>query len=269
MNPHDPYRPGRMTPFQARRRWLATLAAGAGSLALAGCDRATADPRIAATLRNAEKLTLSSQRLILDHQPLAREFGERDLSPVFRANGSSMPSSPEYARLLQGKFVDWRLRVEGLVQRPLSLSLAELKAMKVRSQITRHDCVEGWSAIGKWQGVPLSQLLDLAGLKPGARYVIFHCADNLGETADDSGLYYESIDLLDAYHPQTILAYGMNGQDLPVAHGAPLRLRVERQLGYKQAKYVMRVEVADSYAHLNGGKGGFWEDRGYEWYAGI
>ena len=269
MNPDVPFRPGRTTPFQARRRWLTALAAGAGSLALGGCDRATEDPRIAATLRNAEKLTLSSQRLLLDHQPLAREYGERDLSPVFRANGSSMPSSPENARLLQGRVADWRLRVDGLVQRPLSLSLAELKAMKARSQITRHDCVEGWSAIGKWQGVPLSQVLDLAGLKPGARYVIFHCADNLGETADDSGLYYESIDLLDAWHPQTILAYGMNGNDLPVAHGAPLRLRVERQLGYPQAKYVMRVEVADADAHLNGGKGGFWEDRGYEWYAGI
>jgi DMSO/TMAO reductase YedYZ molybdopterin-dependent catalytic subunit len=254
MNPNDPYRPGRMTPFQARRRWLATLAAGAGSLALGGCDRATSDPRIAGLLAKTEKLTLPSQRLILDHQPLAREFGERDLSPVFRANGSSMPAGPEYARLLQGKFADWRLQVDGLVQRPLSLSLAELRAMKARTQITRHDCVEGWSAIGKWQGVPLSQLLDLAGLKPGARYVIFHCADNLGETKDDSGLYYESIDLLDAYHPQTILAYGMNGKDLPVAHGAPLRLR---------------VEVADAYGHVSGGKGGFWEDRGYEWYAGI
>jgi DMSO/TMAO reductase YedYZ molybdopterin-dependent catalytic subunit len=128
--------------------------------------------------------------------------------------------------------------------------------------------VEGWSAIGKWQGVPLSQLLDLAGLKPGARYVIFHCADNLGGDGD-AGLYYESVDLLDAYHPQTILAYGMNGKDLPVAHGAPLRLRVERQLGYKQAKYVTRIEVADSFSQLNGGRGGFWEDRGYEWYAGI
>ncbi|HEY8973676.1 MAG TPA: molybdopterin-binding protein [Burkholderiaceae bacterium] len=269
MNPNVPFRKGRMTPFQSRRRWLTTLAAGAGTLALGGCDRLVEDPRIAGTLAGTEKLTLSSQRLLLDHQPLAREYGERDLSPVFRANGSSMPSSPEYARLLQGRFADWRLQVDGLVQRPLSLSLAELKAMKARSQITRHDCVEGWSAIGKWQGVPLSQVLDLAGLKPGARYVIFHCADNLAGTTDDSGLYYESIDLLDAYHPQTILAYGMNGQDLPVAHGAPLRLRVERQLGYKQAKYVMRVEVADAYAHLNGGKGGFWEDRGYEWYAGI
>jgi DMSO/TMAO reductase YedYZ molybdopterin-dependent catalytic subunit len=258
-----------MLRFRSRRSWLSAFAAGAGSIALAGCDEAVQNPRIDEIIRSSEALTLRSQRLILNHQPLAREYGERDLSPVFRANGSSMPASKEYAQLLQGKFVDWRLQVDGLVQRPQSLSLAQLKAMKSRTQITRHDCVEGWSAIGKWQGVPLAQVLDLAGLKPGARYVIFHCADNLGETADDTGLYYESIDLLDAYHPQTILAYGMNGKDLPVAHGAPLRLRIERQLGYKQAKYVNRIEVADAYSHLNGGHGGFWEDRGYEWYAGI
>jgi len=269
MNPNVKFTTGAMTPFQARRRWLTAFAAGAGAVAMAGCDKAVNNERIDATLRSAEKLTFASQRLILDHQPLAKEYGERDLSPVFRSNGSAMPAGKEYAQLLQGKFVDYRLKVDGLVQRPLALALPELKAMKTRSQITRHDCVEGWSAIGKWQGVPLSQVLDLAGLKPGARYVIFHCADNLGETADDSGLYYESIDLLDAYHPQTILAYGMNGKDLPVANGAPLRLRVERQLGYKQAKYINRIEVTDAYAHLNGGKGGFWEDRGYEWYAGI
>ena len=268
MNPNVKFKAARVTPFQGRRRWLAGLVAGAGSLALAGCDRAVNNARIDATLRGAERLTYASQRLILDHQPLAKEYGERDLSPVFRANGSTMPDSPEYARLLQGGFVDFRLKVDGLVERPQSLSLAQLKAMAPRTQITRHDCVEGWSAIGKWQGVPLSQLLGLAGAKPGARFVIFHCADNLGGAADD-GLYYESIDLLDAYHPQTILAYGMNGKDLPVAHGAPLRLRVERQLGYKQAKYVNRIEVADAFAHLNGGHGGFWEDRGYEWYAGI
>jgi len=256
-------------PFQSRRRWLTAFAAGAGSLALAGCDRAAQNPRIAATLRSAEKLTLASQRLILDHQPLAKEYGERDLSPVFRANGSSMPDGKEYAALLQDKFAGYQLQVDGLVQRPLALSLAQIKTMKTRSQITRHDCVEGWSAIGKWQGVPLGQILDLAGLKPGARYVVFHCADELEKTPDGSGRYYESIDLLDAYHPQTILAYGMNGKDLPVAHGAPLRLRVERQLGYKQAKYVMRVEVVDAYTRMAGGHGGYWEDRGYEWYAGI
>lgn len=269
IDPTDNGRQARNAAFESRRRWLTRLVAGAGSLALAGCDRAVHDPRIDAVLRSAEKLTIGSQRVLLDHQFLAKEYTERDLSPVFRSNGSSMPAGAQYAALLQGRFVDWRLQVEGLVQRPQSLSLAQIKAMGSRTQITRHDCVEGWSAIGKWQGVPLAQVLDLAGLKPGARYVIFHCADDLGETKDDSGLYYESIDLLDAYHPQTILAYGMNGKDLPVAHGAPLRLRVERQLGYKQAKYVMRIEVADSYSHVVGGRGGFWEDRGYEWYAGI
>jgi DMSO/TMAO reductase YedYZ molybdopterin-dependent catalytic subunit len=269
MNPNLKFRSGATTPFQARRRWLTAFAAGAGTLALAGCDRAVNNARIDATLRSAEKLTFASQRLILDHQPLAKEYGERDLSPVFRANGSSMPAGKAYADLLQGGFADYRLRVDGLVQRPQSLSLPALKALKTRTQITRHDCVEGWSAIGKWQGTLLSQVLDLAGVKPGARYVVFHCMDNLGESADDSGLYYESIDLLDAYHPQTILAWGMNGKDLPVAHGAPLRLRIERQLGYKQAKYIDRIEVVDAYSRLNGGHGGFWEDRGYEWYAGI
>jgi DMSO/TMAO reductase YedYZ molybdopterin-dependent catalytic subunit len=258
-----------MARFRARRRWLGSLVAGAGTLALAGCDRAAHDARIDGVLRSAEKLTMGSQRLILDHQPLAKEYGERDLSPRFRANGSTHPGSAEYQALLRDKFAGYRLQVDGLVRRPLALSLDQLKGMKARQQITRHDCVEGWSAIGKWQGVPLGQVLDLAGLAPGARYAIFHCADHLGGGADAGSLYYESIDLLDAYHPQTILAYGMNGADLPVAHGAPLRLRVERQLGYKQAKYVMRIEVADAYSHLNGGKGGFWEDRGYEWYAGI
>ncbi|MET0381861.1 MAG: molybdopterin-dependent oxidoreductase [Burkholderiaceae bacterium] len=269
MNPIDRTRRAARIAFESRRRWLKAFAAGAGSMALAGCDRAARDPRIDQILRSAEKLTMGSQRALLEHQFLAKEYTERDLSPVFRANGSSMPAGKEYAALLQGKFAGYRLQVDGLVQRPLSLSLAQVKAMKSRTQITRHDCVEGWSAIGKWQGAPLGAILDAAGLRPGARYVIFHCADNLGETRDDSGLYYESIDLLDAYHPQTILAYGMNGRDLPVAHGAPLRLRVERQLGYKQAKYVMRIEVADAYSRMAGGQGGFWEDRGYEWYAGI
>jgi DMSO/TMAO reductase YedYZ molybdopterin-dependent catalytic subunit len=269
MNPNVRFKSGAMTPFQARRRWLTAFAAGAGAVALSGCDRAVQNPRIDAVLRSAEKLTFASQRLILDHQPLAKEYGENDLSPVFRSNGSSMPDSKEYAALLQNRFVDYRLQVDGMVQRPQALSLVDLKAMKSRTQITRHDCVEGWSAIGKWQGVPLSQVLDLAGLKPGARYVVFHCADALEKTLDGTGLYYESIDLLDAYHPQTILAYGMNGRDLPVPNGAPLRLRIERQLGYKQAKYISRIEVTDAYSHMAGGKGGFWEDRGYEWYAGI
>jgi DMSO/TMAO reductase YedYZ molybdopterin-dependent catalytic subunit len=220
-------------------------------------------------LRNTEKLTMSGQRLLLDHRSLAPEYSLADLSPVFRANGTQSPDSEEYQRLLENEFTDWRLQVDGRVQQPLSLSLAELKRLPSRTQIARHDCVEGWSAIGQWQGVALGRVLDLARLKPGARYVVFHCADELEATFDGSGRYYESIDLLDAYHPQTILAYEMNGKDLPVAHGAPLRLRVERQLGYKQAKYLMRIEVVSAFDTLWGGRGGYWEDRGYEWYAGI
>ncbi|HET9067427.1 MAG TPA: molybdopterin-dependent oxidoreductase, partial [Amaricoccus sp.] len=160
-------------------------------------------------------------------------------------------------------------RVDGLVERPQALTLAELKALPVRSQITRHDCVEGWSAIGKWTGTPLGEVLGAAGLRPEARYIVFHCADDFA-----IGLarlpYYESIDLVDAFHPQTILAWGMNDGDLPLGHGAPVRLRVERQLGYKHAKFVMRIEAVASLAGIGQGKGGFWEDTvNYDWYAGI
>ncbi len=257
-----------MTTNFSRRRFLTGLAAGGGALALAGCDRLTQTPAVDTLLGNTEQLTMRAQR-VLGGGRLAREYTEADLSPVFRANGTQMPDSAEYAHLLERGFVDWRLQVDGLVQRPQSLSLADLKRFPSRTQITRHDCVEGWSAIGKWHGVPLGLVLDAAGLKPGARYVVLHCADELEQTLDGSGRYYESIDLLDAYHPQTILAYGMNGKNLPVAHGAPLRLRVERQLGYKHAKYLMRIEVVDAFDALFGGKGGYWEDRGYEWYAGI
>ena len=161
------------------------------------------------------------------------------------------------------------MKIDGLVDRPQAFSLADLKTLPSRTQITRHDCVEGWSAIGKWTGVPLASLLRLAGLKPTARYVVLHCADELEKTLDGSGRYYESIDLIDAVHPQTILAYEMNGEDLSVGHGAPLRLRVERQLGYKQAKYIMRIELVDSFAQIGMGRGGYWEDNGYDWYGGI
>ena len=258
-----------MTQRFSRRRILTGLLSGVGVSMLAGCDRLTQSAGFGHVLRQTEKLTMGSQRLLLDRKTLAQEYNTSDLSPVFRANGTQLPDSEEYARLLEQGFVDWRLQVDGLVNRPLSLSLDQLKRLPARTQITRHDCVEGWSAIGQWQGVPLGRILDLAQLKPGARYVVFHCADELEVTFDGSGRYYESIDLMDAYHPQTILAYGMNGKPLPVAHGAPLRLRVERQLGYKHAKYLMRIEVVSAFDTLWGGRGGYWEDRGYEWYAGI
>jgi DMSO/TMAO reductase YedYZ molybdopterin-dependent catalytic subunit len=201
---------------------------------------------------------------------LAREFSPTLISADFRANGSTNPGDADYVAHLANGFSDWKLVIDGLVERPLTLSLAELRAEPARTQVTRHDCVEGWSDIAKWTGARLGPLLDKAGVKREARYIVFHCADSLGgQHPDGSGRYYESVDLIDAYHPQTLLAYAMNDQPLPVAHGAPVRLRVERQLGYKQAKYVMRLEAVADFAHIHGGKGGFWEDRGYEWYAGI
>jgi DMSO/TMAO reductase YedYZ molybdopterin-dependent catalytic subunit len=253
----------------SRRRLIGAATVGVAGLMLEGCDRLSRAPRFQDAIGRATDLTQASQRLLLGGQPLAKEFSAAQLSPVFRANGSVMPASAAYQSLMEGGFADWRLAVEGLVNRPLQLSLDQLKAMPARTQITRHDCVEGWSAIGGWTGVQLARVLDLAGPLPQARYVVFRCADDLGHTGDDRGLYYESIDFFDAFHPQTILAYAMNGQPLTVAHGAPLRLRVERQLGYKQAKYVMRIQLVDRIDRIGGGKGGFWEDRGYAWYAGI
>jgi DMSO/TMAO reductase YedYZ molybdopterin-dependent catalytic subunit len=188
---------------------------------------------------------------------------------VFKVNGTRMPEGEEYAALREGNFAAWRLRVDGLVAKPLEFSLADLRNLPQRAQITRHDCVEGWSAIGKWQGVRLAIVLARAALLPAARFVVFHCADVLEQTLDGTGQYYESIDLIDAFHPQTILAHSLNDAPLTIGHGAPLRLRVERQLGYKHAKYVMRIELTDRLDGFGRGKGGFWEDRGYEWYAGI
>jgi DMSO/TMAO reductase YedYZ molybdopterin-dependent catalytic subunit len=258
-----------MTPTPDRRGWLKAAAASAGALILGACDRITNSPKGIAILQSAEGLTRRAQRLVIDRKALAREFAPADISSDFKPNGSIDPTDADYVALKAKGFADYRLVVDGLVDHPLSLSLADLRALPSRTQITRHDCVEGWSSIGKWTGARLGPLLDRAGLKKSARYIVFHCGDTLEQTLDGSGQYYESIDLIDAYHPQTILAYAMNDQVLPVAHGAPLRLRVERQLGYKHAKYIMRVEAVDDYRRLGRGNGGFWEDRGYEWYAGI
>jgi DMSO/TMAO reductase YedYZ molybdopterin-dependent catalytic subunit len=258
-----------MTFSITRRRLLIGSAAALGTIGLTGCDDVVQNSNVENVLAMAEKLTIGSQRLLVPNDKLAREFSEADISPIFKPNGTSQPDSEEYARMMENGFADWRLKIDGLEDRPVALSLVDLKRLPSRTQITRHDCVEGWSAIGKWTGTPLGMLLQSAGLKPGARYAVFHCADQLEQTLDGSGTYYESIDLIDAFHPQTILAYQLNGKDLEVAHGAPLRLRVERHLGYKHAKYLMRIEIKDSFAGLWGGKGGFWEDRGYEWYAGI
>ena len=252
-----------------RRRFLNGLVPAAGALALAGCDRLSEAPWFRDVLASSEELTMRVQRFFLSPDSLAREFDEADISPDFRANGTTDPRDAAYRALAANNFADWRLSIGGLVERPAKLSLADLRAMPARTQITRHDCVEGWSSIGKWTGVPLAHVLEQVGLKPDARYIVFTCADNLGRSLDGTGRYYESIDLEDAFHPQTILAHEMNDQVLPIPHGAPLRLRVERQLGYKMAKYLMNIDAVDSLSALGRGNGGYWPDRGYDWYAGI
>ncbi|MGH6986554.1 MAG: molybdopterin-binding protein [Caulobacteraceae bacterium] len=258
-----------MNRVHPSRRGLIATSASLGGLALAGCDRLSASSSVQSFIGGAETVTMASQRLLLSGQPLATEYPPSAISRVFKANGTIMPSSPEYQAMLRDGFASWRLEVGGLVERPVSLSLADLKAMPSRSQITRHDCVEGWSCIGEWTGVQLSRILALAGVAREAKFVLFVCADDLGATLDLPGRYYESIDLFDAFHPQTILAWALNGAPLDPGHGAPLRLRIERQLGYKMAKYLMRIELVESFKDVAGGKGGYWEDRGYQWYAGI
>jgi DMSO/TMAO reductase YedYZ molybdopterin-dependent catalytic subunit len=284
-----------------RRALLKRTAAAAGASLLAGCDRLSNARWFRRTLETGEDANLFVQRLLLSPAKLAPEYSEAEISPWFKPNGSTDPGDKSYKAMAKKNFADWQLEIGGLVEHPAKFSLADLRAMPARTQITRHDCVEGWSCIGKWTGVPLSDLLQKAGLKPQARYIVFDCADvmegagsadddddeednkpegrsasNADSGQDDSEnsgakpvYYYESIDLEDAFHTQTILAYEMNGAPLPVPHGAPLRLRLERALGYKMAKYVMRIEAVDDYKRFGNGKGGYWEDRGYDWYAGI
>ena len=251
----------------SRRRFLARFAAGAGTLLLAGCERLSESGWFPKVLSAGERLSQAAQTLVTGRKAMAQEFSEADLSPTFRSNGTAEPDSEAYAALAAKGFADYRLEVGGLVGAARSFSLADLRALDSRTQITRHDCVEGWSAIGKWKGAKLSALLDVVKVKPETRYVVFYCAYPMSDEGKD--LYYESIDMDDAWHPQTILAYELNGEALPIKNGAPLRLRVERQLGYKHAKYVMRIELVESFAHIAGGNGGYWEDQGYQWYAGI
>jgi len=260
------------------------------SLVLAGCERVGQDPSIQKLFDFVDDMSYRAQRILTGADRLAPEYAAADISKMFKPNGSIDPKDPSYRRLVKEKFASWQLKVDGLVEQPMSYSLADLRALPARTQITRHDCVEGWSCIAKWKGVPLSILLDAAKPKREARFVLFHCIDTLGpdeteDVGDDSDdeedmrrqaavtaslpHYYESIDFNDARHPQTILAYDMNDAALPVRHGAPLRLRLERQLGYKMAKYVMRIELVASLSPFAGGKGGYWEDRGYDWYAGV
>ncbi len=241
-----------------------SLLAGMAALFTAGCSKISDSQAFAGLVDGAENLHRRAQRLVGGRQPMAREFTAADISPSFRGNGSTDVGTPKYSASLANGFADWRLEVRGLVRQPLSLTMDQVRALPQRTQITRHDCVEGWSAIGQWTGPQLSALLDMAGLKDEARYIVFRCADTLG-----GAYYYESCDLDDAFHPQTIIAHQLNGEPLPVKNGAPLRLRIERQLGYKHAKYLTAIEAVTSFDDIEGGRGGYWEDRGYQWYAGV
>src|SRR5262245_47783703 len=215
----------------SRRTMLTALGTGLGLGGLAiGGAKAWYPPASRGIFGASDALTFASHRLILAHQPLVREFDRTMIAAKFPINGTSNPRDPAYRALRAAAFKDWRLPVEGLVSRPGGVSLADLKALPSRTQITQLSCEEGWSSIAEWTGVPLARVLQEVGIKPEARYVVFETVDG----------WWDSLDMFDALHPQTLLAYGMNGGDLPVQHGAPLRLRVERQLGYKSLKFLHR-----------------------------
>jgi DMSO/TMAO reductase YedYZ molybdopterin-dependent catalytic subunit len=254
----------------SRRGFLRGAAIAGSGAALAGCEQfdflRDRDNGLRNALESTNQLTYQAQRLILGDETLAPEYSDSEIRQGQRPNGTRNPTSSEYRSLRDNDFADYRLRVTGLVEHELSYSLDEIRNMLSRTQITRHDCVEGWSCIAKWTGTPLRGLVDEAVPTAAARYLVFHCFDTYGNSG---ALYYESCDLVDARHPQTILAYAVNDEVLPVANGAPIRVRIERQLGYKQPKYLHTIEVVSSFAHIYDGKGGYWEDRGYEWYAGI
>jgi DMSO/TMAO reductase YedYZ molybdopterin-dependent catalytic subunit len=259
-------RPFRLRRRLPRRQFLARGAAAASALALAGCDNLSRTAWFPKVLESAQPVNEAIAKLV-GRRAMAQEFAESDRSPTFRSNGTSEPDSERYSMWAANGFADYRLMVGGLCESPRGFTLAELRALPARTQITRHDCVEGWSAIAKWKGARLSALLDAVKVKPEARFVVFYCADPMAQ--DGTDLYYESIDLDDARHEQTILAYDLNDASLPVPNGAPVRLRVERQLGYKHAKYVTGIEFVATFANIAGGKGGYWEDQGYQWFAGI
>lgn len=257
----------------SRRALLKAGLASAAAFPLGGCEAfdflKTRDNAMREFMIKMNSLTYKAQRLLLSADQLAPEFAEADIQQEMRANGSTEVDTDDYLELLDNNFTNYQLQVDGLVERPMQFSLEALKALPSRTQITRHDCVEGWSCIAKWQGVPLAQILDQVGVKPEARFVMFHCFDAIEKGLSGEILYYESIDLIDARHPQTILAYAMNDKPLPVENGAPLRVRVERQLGYKMAKYLKRIEVISDFSQIGEGQGSYWADRGYEWFAGI
>jgi DMSO/TMAO reductase YedYZ molybdopterin-dependent catalytic subunit len=253
-----------MNQLFSRRKLITTglvTAAGASGLAVAArlAERyGLIPPDHGGIYGVGETLTYAGQRLLMANHSLAREFDRSQITKSVPVNGEP-PQTEDYQRLLAGKFADWRLKVDGLVARPALLSLAELKSYPSRTQITHQACEEGWSFIAEWTGVPLSYVLDVAGVLPQAKYVAYFAFDES----------WDSLDMPEALHPQTLLAYGMNGGELPTPHGAPLRMKVPRQLGYKSVKYLSRITVTDTLKNIRNGQGSISPDLGYSWYAGI
>jgi hypothetical protein len=249
-----------MSRIISRRTMIAcgvTAVAGAAAVRIAG-RYGLIPPDSGGLYGIGETLTYASQRLLIGKHALAREFSRSDISRVIPVNGPP-PEIEAYDRLLVGGFADWKLRIDGMVARPAAFSLADLQKYPAHTQITHQACEEGWSFIAEWTGVRLSHVLELVQVDPRARYLVFFSFDN----------FWESIDMIDALHPQTFLAYGLNGRDLPPEHGAPVRVRVARQLGYKSVKYLARVIVTDSLEHFGKGVGGINPEYGYSWWAGI
>ena len=241
------------------------LVAGASAF-LAGCSKIGDTPWFEKLVDGAESWHRGLHRALGGGRiTMAPEYDRSAISPFFRGNGSQTVDTEDYAAAEAEGFANWELTVDGLVANPMVLSMDQIRSLPQRTQVTRHDCVEGWSAIGEWTGPQLSNILEAAQPTDAANFIVFHCADTLSGSQ-----YYESCDMDDAMHPQTIIAHQLNGEALPVRNGAPLRLRLERQLGYKHAKYLTRIEAVASLDGIGGGYGGYWEDRaGYQWYAGI
>jgi DMSO/TMAO reductase YedYZ molybdopterin-dependent catalytic subunit len=241
----------------SRRKLIAGIPA-AGGLLMTAC-KDSLPPAYGTLFDASNSLTFTAHRLLLRNQPLVREFPRDRITTNFPAINETNPGSDRYQRQLAGGFAEWRLPVEGLVSKPGELSLETLKRFPSRTQVTQHNCEQGWSAIAEWTGVTLGHVLQDAGMLPQARYVVFHTVDG----------WWDSLDMFDALHPQTLLAYGMNGGELPVRHGAPVRLRVERQLGYKSLKYLSHIEVTERLDDIEDGTGAVGAAHGYAWYAGI